>query len=162
MCLKESTLFCICHEMFLFCLCPVRSFLDSVLRPFFGIQNASLCVQKASLSVRTGRVRMKIRIVPFLEPSSLNTHFSGKNTKILDPKQTCRKNRSLETQGIFCPGVFGCRRCDLGHQDPSVPQRRWFSQQGWTASCSCTLFVGWCIKTNHVTFVATNLSLTNS
>ena len=61
----ESTLFCICHDMFLFCLYPVRSSLDSVLRPFFGVQNAFFCVQKVSLSVRAGRVRMKIHSAPF-------------------------------------------------------------------------------------------------
>ena len=87
--------------MFLFCLCPVRSSLDSVLRPFFGVQNASFCAQKASLSVRVGRVRMKIHSAPFFESSSLKTRFSSKNAKILDPKQKRRKKRSLETQGIY-------------------------------------------------------------
>ena len=87
--------------MFLFCLCPVRSSLDSVLRPFFGVQNASFCVQKASLSVRAGRVRMKIHSAPFFESSSLKTRFSSKNAKILDQKQKRRKKRSLETQGIY-------------------------------------------------------------
>ena len=89
--------------MFLFCLCPVRSSLDSVLRPFFGVQNASFCVQKASLSVRAGRVRMKIHSAPFFESSSLKTRFSSKNAKILDQKQKRRKKRSLETQGIYKP-----------------------------------------------------------
>ena len=65
-----------------FCVCPGRSSLDSVLRPFFGVQNASFCVQKASLSVRAGRVRMKIHSAPFFESSSLKTRFSSKNAKI--------------------------------------------------------------------------------
>ena len=97
----------ICHEMFLFCLCPVRSSLDSVLRPFFGVQNASFCVQKASLSVRAGRVRMKIHSAPFFESSSLKTRVSSKNAKILDQKQKRIKKRSLETQGtdINLPAV---------------------------------------------------------
>ena len=122
----------ICHEMFLFCLCPVRSSLDSVLRPFFGVQNASFCVQKASLSVRAGRVRMKIHSAPFFESSSLKTRFSSKNAKILDQKQKRRKKRSLETQGIYIgvPTVVLLRN----------PKE--FQHQFWWRITACLMEVG--------------------
>ena len=78
---------------------PCQILLTQCPETFFGVQNASFCVQKASLSVRTGRVRMKIHSVPFFESSSLKTRFSSKSAKILDSKR--RKKRSLETQGIY-------------------------------------------------------------
>ena len=106
--LKESTLFCICHEMFLFCLCPVRSSLDSVLRPFFGVQE--------SLSVRAGRVWMKIHFAPLFESSSLKMHFSSKNTKqkglwrlkvFLQCKSACRGRVLLATAlSLWCRAHF--------------------------------------------------------
>ena len=79
--------------MFLFCLCPqilLRQFPDTFFRR---------PKREASLSVRTGRVRMKIHSVPFSVSSSLKTRFASKNANILDPKQKRRKKRSLETQG---------------------------------------------------------------
>ena len=74
--------------MFIFCLCPDRSSLDSVLRPFFGVQNASL-------SVRTGHVGMKIHSVPFLWVFISETRFSSKNAQMLDQKQQRRKQQGL-------------------------------------------------------------------
>ena len=53
---------CICHEMCFFLFVPCQ-----ILRRFHGVQNASFCIQKAFLSVRTVRVRVKIHSVPLSE-----------------------------------------------------------------------------------------------
>ena len=85
---------------------PCQILLRQCPETFFGVQNMSFCVQKASLSVRTGRVRMKIHSVPFFESSSLKTRFRAKTqTRIRPPNiflKNAEKTRSLETQVYTC------------------------------------------------------------
>ena len=95
---------------------PCQILLTQCPETFFGVQNASFCVQKASLSVRTGRVRMKIHSVPFFESSSLKTRFSSKSAKILDSKTQKKAvfgdSRYIYTHAYVCFSLWGAYQPD--------------------------------------------------
>ena len=73
---QRQHLFGICHELFLFCLCPVRSSLDSVLRPkcvFLRPKWVCKCPHGMRLDEDS--------LCTIFESSSLKMHFSSNNKK---------------------------------------------------------------------------------
>ena len=96
--LKESTLFCICHEMFLFLCVPCQILLRQCPETFFRRPKLFFLRPKGvfTVSVRAGRVRMKIHSAPFFESSSLKMRFSSKTRQ-----KYWTRNKNAERKGLW-------------------------------------------------------------